>query len=85
VVSEFDYTGLAQTWSTPRIVTLNQGSAQIPAVVLGSGYSMDPLATGHLYVIQLDSGANAGKLLKKKEIPRIQRPAGTAGSARHSL
>ncbi len=79
VVSEFDYTGLAQTWSTPRIVTLNQGSAQIPAVVLGSGYSMDPLATGHLYVVQLDSGANAGKLLKKKEIPRDSKTGWNSG------
>jgi hypothetical protein len=79
VVSDFDYTGLAQTWSTPRIVTLNQGSAQIPAVVLGSGFSLDPNADGYLYVAKIDSGADGGKLLKKVTIPRDSKTGWNSG------
>ena len=79
VVSDFDYTGLAQTWSTPRIVSITKGSAQIPAVVLGSGFSLDPNADGYLYVAKIDSGADGGKLLKKVTIPRDSKTGWNSG------
>lgn len=60
---EFDYRDLAQTWSTPRIVNIDQGSGQIPAIVLGSGFSLDPATSGHLYVVRLDQGSDGGSLL----------------------